>query len=160
MSRIFISHSSRDNTKAIELRDWLTANGWDDIFLDLDPADGLAPGERWQNALKAAADRCEAVLFLISPNWLQSAWCLSEFLLAKQLGKRLPIDGNVRVGSSAEIGRNRRHVCLAYKGGLITDVAPRQRWAIMDGARGARGIWLSAKRSGAAMYPAGFCMEE
>ena len=29
----------------------------------------------------------------------------------------------------------------------------------MDGARGARGIWLSAKRSGAAMYPACFRVE-
>jgi hypothetical protein len=48
-----------------------------------------SPGERWQNALKAAADRCEAVLFLISLNWLNSRWCLSEYLLAKQLGKRL-----------------------------------------------------------------------
>jgi WD40 repeat protein len=89
MSRIFLSHSSRDNPRASELRDWLTANGWDDVFLDLDPVAGLAPGERWQNALKAAADRCEAVLFLVSPNWLNSPWCLSEFLLAKQLGKRL-----------------------------------------------------------------------
>jgi hypothetical protein len=89
VSRIFLSHSSRDNAWAIQLRDWLAGNGWDDVFLDLDPAAGLAPGERWQNALKAAADRCEAVLFLISPNWLASNWCLSEFLLAKQLGKRL-----------------------------------------------------------------------
>jgi TIR domain len=89
MSRIFISHSSRDDKRAIEVRDWLAANGWDDVFLDLDPIRGLAPGERWQNALKAAADRCEAVLFLISASWLNSRWCLSEYLLAKQLGKRL-----------------------------------------------------------------------
>src|SRR5215831_11473124 len=89
MSRIFISHSSCDDQRAIEVRDWLAANGWDDVFLDLDPVRGLAPGERWQNALKAAADRCEAVLFLISLNWLNSRWCLSEYLLAKQLGKRL-----------------------------------------------------------------------
>jgi hypothetical protein len=89
MSRIFISHSSHDNERASEVRDWLVANGWDDVFRDLDPVRGLAPGERWQNALKAAADRCEAVLFLISPNWLNSRWCYSGFLLAKQLGKRL-----------------------------------------------------------------------
>src|ERR1700757_4185596 len=89
MSRIFISHSSLDNKAAESTRDWLVENGWSDIFLDLDPVRGLAPGERWQNALKLAADRCEAVLFLISPNWLSSRWCLSEFLLAKQLGKRL-----------------------------------------------------------------------
>ena len=55
MSRIFISYSSLDNDRAVEVRDWLVANGWDDVFLDLDPVRGLAPGERWQNALKVAA---------------------------------------------------------------------------------------------------------
>ena len=45
------------------------------------------PGVRWQQALKAAADRCEAVLFLVSPAWLDSKWCLAEFLLAKSLHK-------------------------------------------------------------------------
>lgn len=101
MSRIFISHSSLDNKPAEGIRDWLVENGWSDIFLDLDPVRGLAPGERWQNALKLAADRCEAVLFLISPNWLSSRWCLSEFLLAKQLGKRLfpIIIGDVAISS-------------------------------------------------------------
>lgn len=89
MARIFISHSSHNNDQAIRLRDWLSANGWTDIFLDTDPERGLAPGERWQEALKAAADRCEAVLFLISTAWLASRWCLAEFLLARQLGKRI-----------------------------------------------------------------------
>jgi WD40 repeat protein len=40
-------------------------------------------------ALKAAADRCEAVLCLVSPAWLASKWCLAEFLLAKSLHKRI-----------------------------------------------------------------------
>ncbi|WP_287342004.1 toll/interleukin-1 receptor domain-containing protein [Mesorhizobium sp.] len=75
--------------RAVEVRDWLVSNGWDDVFLDLDAVRGLAPGERWQNALRAAADRCDAVVFLISLDWLNSRWCLSEYLLAKQLGKRL-----------------------------------------------------------------------
>lgn len=33
--------------------------------------------------------RCEAVVFLISPVWRDSRWCLAEFLLAKQLGKTI-----------------------------------------------------------------------
>jgi hypothetical protein len=32
MARLFISHSSRNNDKAIEIRDWLTKNGWDDVL--------------------------------------------------------------------------------------------------------------------------------
>jgi hypothetical protein len=89
LSRLFISHSARNNPEAIALRDWLAEQGFDDVFLDIDPDRGLAPGERWQEALKAAADRCEAVLFLVSPAWLDSRWCLAEFLLAKTLHKRI-----------------------------------------------------------------------
>ena len=89
MACLFISHSSFNNDKALAMRDWLAQNGWADVFLDLDPQSGLAPGELWRQALAAAADRCEAVLFLISPQWIASSWCFNEFLLAKQLGKRI-----------------------------------------------------------------------
>lgn len=89
MSRIFLSHSWRNNAEACALRDWLADHGWDDVFLDLDPRRGLVAGQRWQEALKAAADRCEAVLFLLSPAWAKSRWCQAEFLLAKSLGKHV-----------------------------------------------------------------------
>ena len=70
MSRIFLSHSSKDNFEAIALRDWLASEGWSDVFLDLDPERGIAAGERWERALHDAANRCEAVIFLVSANWL------------------------------------------------------------------------------------------
>ncbi len=90
MARIFISHSSKNNAAAIALRGWIVRNGWDDApFLDLDTASGIAAGERWERALHKAADRCEAVLVLISTDWLQSDWCLREFNLAQKLNKRL-----------------------------------------------------------------------
>lgn len=87
MGVIFISHSSRDNDPAIKIRDWLRVHGWGETFLDLDPAHGLAPGQRWQEELKKAGERCSAVVVLISPNWVASKWCQVEFLLASQLGK-------------------------------------------------------------------------
>lgn len=89
MSKIFISHSSQDNAKALAVAQWLEQNGWADYFLDIDPKPlrGLLPGERWQAALNTAQDRCEVVMFLISPAWRNSTWCLAEFLQAKQLGK-------------------------------------------------------------------------
>lgn len=89
MSRIFLSHSSADNAPAIALRDWLVAEGWNDLFLDLDPDRGIAAGERWERALNEAASRCEAVLFLISKAWLASRWCMNELNLARRLNKRL-----------------------------------------------------------------------
>lgn len=87
MSRIFLSHSSADELEAVAVKYWLTENGWDDIFLDVDSERGLVAGERWQAALRRAADRCEAVVFIISPAWARSKWCLAEFLLAKSLHK-------------------------------------------------------------------------
>ena len=89
MSTVFISHSSFDNAKALAVAQWLEQQGWADYFLDITPKRGLSPGERWQETLKRAADRCEAVVFLISPAWRDSKWCLAEFLLAKQLGKTI-----------------------------------------------------------------------
>src|SRR5215475_7744512 len=90
MSRIFLSHSSANNAEAVVLRDWLEREGWkDEIFLDVGPQRGIAAGERWERALNEAANRCEAVLFLVSKAWLASGWCLKEFNLAHKLNKRL-----------------------------------------------------------------------
>lgn len=90
MSRIFLSHSSSNNAEAVALRDWLAESGWkDEIFLDLDPQRGIAAGERWERALHETANRCEAVLFLISNEWLASGWCRKEYELAHRLNKRL-----------------------------------------------------------------------
>lgn len=88
MSRIFISHSSKDNPAAVAIAEWLKEEGWDDVFLDLDPVQGIHPGERWERALYDHAADCEAVLFLISKSWLESEWCKREFELARKLNKR------------------------------------------------------------------------
>ena len=89
MARIFLSHSSANDAEAVALRDWLIGEGWDDLFLDLDPTRGIAAGERWELALNEAANRCEAVLFLVSHAWLSSRWCLKELSLAAKLNKRV-----------------------------------------------------------------------
>ena len=89
MSRLFLSHSSSNNAEAVALRDWLKREGWEDVFLDVDPDRGIAAGERWERSLNEAASRCEAVLFLVSREWLASGWCLKEFNLAYKLNKRL-----------------------------------------------------------------------
>ncbi len=92
MSRLFISHSSKNDAWAIALKDWLVGKGWsgpDDIFLDLDPERGIAAGQRWTHALNEAATRCEAVLFLVSEDWLSSKWCNDEYQLANKLNKKL-----------------------------------------------------------------------
>jgi WD40 repeat protein len=89
MGQIFISHSSYDNQDALALREWLSAQGWTDVFLDVDPVAGLAPGQRWRDELNRAGERCSAVLLLVSPHWIASKWCFAEFLFAAQLGKEI-----------------------------------------------------------------------
>lgn len=89
MSLLFLSHSSRNNAETIALRDWLVEQGWDNLFVDLDPERGIVAGERWESALHQAADRCDAVLFLISQAWLDSEWCRWEFQQAQRLNKRI-----------------------------------------------------------------------
>lgn len=76
---IFISHSSTDNAEALALRDWMVAQGWDDLFLDTDPKRGIVAGERWLRALQVAGARAKAVVFLVSKAWLESQYCKAEF---------------------------------------------------------------------------------
>ena len=92
MSQLFISHSSRNDDWAIAVRDWLVGEGWsgpEDIFLDLDPERGIAAGQRWAKAFEDAATRCEAVLFIVSEDWLASRWCHDEYHLANRYNKKL-----------------------------------------------------------------------
>jgi tetratricopeptide (TPR) repeat protein len=85
MSRIVFSHSITDNLAAVALSDWLKSEGWQDVFLDLDPA----RRERWAHALYERAAECEAVLFLVSRNWLASDRRRQEYETARRLGKNV-----------------------------------------------------------------------
>ncbi|OCB62320.1 hypothetical protein A5677_11800 [Mycobacterium malmoense] len=92
MSRIFISHSSKDNRQAEALRAWLVAQDpplANEIFLDTDTNAGLKPGGKWKKELVSANSRCEAVICLLSNNWEASAECLAEYRTAENLGKQI-----------------------------------------------------------------------
>jgi WD40 repeat protein len=90
MTRVFLSHSSRDNLQAMALKQWLAEQDpglADEIFLDSDPGTGIAPGERWKEALRRANERCEAVICLLSAAWEASRECQAEYRTAENLGK-------------------------------------------------------------------------
>jgi TIR domain len=92
VSRIFVSHSGKDNRQAVALRAWLVAQDpalANEIFLDTDPYTGLKPGVRWKNELVSANSRCEAVICLLSINWESSAECLAEYRTAENMGKQI-----------------------------------------------------------------------
>jgi hypothetical protein len=74
---LFISHASKDNIHALAFRRWLVGRGWgeDDIFIDLHD---MQAGEKWRETLVKANVACDALLFLASPEALDSEECKRE----------------------------------------------------------------------------------
>jgi TPR repeat protein len=87
MAAIFISHSSRDDTLANEVRALLAKDGYEQVFLDFDKHSGLQAGENWERRLYEEIERCHAVVLILTPGWLDSKWCFVEFTQARALGK-------------------------------------------------------------------------
>ncbi|HZQ32730.1 MAG TPA: TIR domain-containing protein [Mycobacterium sp.] len=92
LSRIFLSHSSRNARETIALYKWLVnedpaLDG--EIFLDIDPENGIPTGANWREALNRASRRCEAVICLLSEKWERSEECRREYWIAHQLGKKI-----------------------------------------------------------------------
>ena len=87
MSRIFLSHSSNYNFEAVALRDWLNENGWDDVVLQYDPDQDAHPSDRPRRALQENVARCEAVIFLVSRDWLDSQERRDEYEFARKVEK-------------------------------------------------------------------------
>ena len=91
MARLFISHSSRNDHAALALQSWLFNEGWtkNDIYLDISADSGMSAGQKWVEALDDAQYRCEAVVFLVSQEWLSAKWCREEYTRAQELNKKL-----------------------------------------------------------------------
>jgi hypothetical protein len=89
MPAIFISHSSRDNKVADDIKAWLARLRFERVFLDFDKDTGLDAGDDWAKRLYAELSRCHAVIVALTPNWLASKWCFAELTQASALGKVL-----------------------------------------------------------------------
>src|SRR5580704_10146108 len=89
MSHIFISHSNRDGEQATRLLTWLHANGFTETFLDFDKHAGLAPGADWERTLYREIVGADAVIIILTKNWIDSKWCFAEFTQARALGKAI-----------------------------------------------------------------------
>lgn len=107
MARIFISHSSRDNEAAQRLFRWVKEQEFDEIFLDIDKHAGIPPGARWEQELYTKLERSQAVILVLTANWMDSKWCFAEFAQARALGKAIfPIietpEGDTFVGEDLQ----------------------------------------------------------
>lgn len=89
MTAIFISHSSADNPAAAEMKAWLEAQGHTSLFLDFDPEAGIRGGAAWEQTLYKNLRQCQAVIALLTPDWLASKWCFAELVQARERGKAI-----------------------------------------------------------------------
>lgn len=89
MSGIFISHSSRDNAAAEDVATRLRAQGYQSLFLDFDPADGIPAGRHWEREIYAQLRACSGVIVLCSAHSMASDWCFAEITHARALGKQI-----------------------------------------------------------------------
>jgi hypothetical protein len=122
MSRIFISHSSKDSCEALAFRDWLVNEGWaaEDIFIDLH---GIGAGARWREALLRANERCEAVVLIASPTAMDSKECQIEVRIAEDMGKEIIVAiayGLTIEGEKLTLYRDRQIVDLSAEPRTVT----------------------------------------
>jgi formylglycine-generating enzyme required for sulfatase activity len=88
MSRIFVSHSSKDVEPTLQIRDWLRDDqGFESFFLDSDPDDGLTAARNWENQLLKRLRFCRIFLAVVTTNWIESKWCFAEYSHARARGK-------------------------------------------------------------------------
>ena len=89
MTAIFLSHSSTDNDAAAKMKVWLEEQGHTSLFLDFDPEAGIRAGGDWELTLYHKLRQCQAVIALLTPNWLASKWCFAELVQAREKGKAI-----------------------------------------------------------------------
>ena len=123
MSRIFLSHSSKNTREAIALKAWLTEQRpelGDEIFIDVDAQTGLRLGEQWKTQLFTGNSRCEYVICLLSRKWLDSTECNVEFRTAEGLGKQILIARLEDLGDTDTTSAWQR--CDLFADGEQTDI--------------------------------------
>jgi WD40 repeat protein len=84
---LFVSHAGADRATAEWVGGRLRAAGFAAVFVDVDPEDGIAPGQHWEQELYSRLRQCDGVVFLASSHSVASAWCFAEVTLARSLGR-------------------------------------------------------------------------
>src|SRR6202140_113039 len=87
MPAIFISHSSRDQKIADDIKSAIKHLGFEEVFLDFDTDTGIGAGANWEKTLYENLSRCHALILVLTPNWLASTWCRIELAQARAQGK-------------------------------------------------------------------------
>ena len=63
------------------------AEGYQALFLDSHPDDGIHAGAKWEQTLWQRLRQSGGVVVLCTANWLASPWCVAEAMIARERGK-------------------------------------------------------------------------
>ena len=85
MASLFISYSRNDQAFVRKLYETLVADKHE-VFVDWE---GIPPSSEWKNEIDAAIDKSDAILCILSPDYLASAVCRHELATAEAEKKRL-----------------------------------------------------------------------
>lgn len=114
-AQVFISHSSADRAPTDALVALLRAAGFDSVFVDFDPVDGIPPGRNWERELYVALRCSDAVVAIDSTGWRASQWCFAEIALARSLGKTVIVvragDAQASTGA-AQLASDAQHISI------------------------------------------------
>jgi hypothetical protein len=83
VASFFISHAVRDLAAAQRLHEALREWGYESLFLDTHPDDGIPTGSDWEQALYTQLRIADALIFLGTPASVASRWCFAELAIAQ-----------------------------------------------------------------------------
>ena len=79
MPNVFLSYARKNMSSALHIKEKLQNEGISEIFMDIDPEDGLRPGSKWEQQLRLKITESKAVFILFSKDWSESANCCQEY---------------------------------------------------------------------------------
>lgn len=88
MARVFISHASENAERAARIHGWLMREGHE-VFLAEHPQEGIAVGDEWEQRLYERLRWADAVVCLVTSEYLSSPWCTAEVGIARARGSRV-----------------------------------------------------------------------
>ena len=94
MAKVFISHSDTDARWAEQIHQWLSKDGHK-VFLYSHRDDGTAAGDEWRPRLYERLRWADAVVCVVTPQYLTSVWSAAEIGAAQALGiEILPVNAS------------------------------------------------------------------
>ena len=66
---------------------WLEEQGHKSYFINYDEQFGIVAGAEWEQVLYQRLRQCQAIVALVTPDWLESKWCFAEMIQAREKGK-------------------------------------------------------------------------